>query len=185
MLAVNEDGNIIGSVSCGCVEDNLLQRVCTGEFNNSATLINYGISSEDANTHGLPCGGNLLLYAESNLQLEKFELILNKIDQRQLVNRRICLTINEISIHPESHYDFSYDKQYINRIFGPQWKLLIIGAGELSYYVSKLALMLNFDINICDPREKYINSWTNNQVTVNRTMPDDTVISINQTQQPR
>ena len=63
-MAVNEDGEVIGSVSGGCVEGALFeecQRVLAGTPPHSVT---YGISDDQAFEVGLTCGGTLEIFVE-------------------------------------------------------------------------------------------------------------------------
>jgi xanthine dehydrogenase accessory factor len=60
-------------------------------------------------------------------------------------------------------------------VFGPRYRLLVIGAGQLTAYLCSMALGLGFDITVCDPREKYTTSWDVPGVRVVREMPDDVV----------
>ena len=60
-------------------------------------------------------------------------------------------------------------------MFGPKWRLLLIGAGQLSQAVAQMAGMLDFEVLVCDPREEY--SAGLDMVGVQRLMgmPDDVV----------
>jgi xanthine dehydrogenase accessory factor len=60
-------------------------------------------------------------------------------------------------------------------VFGPRYRLLVIGAGQLTAYLCSMALGLGFDITVCDPREEYTTSWDVPGVRVIREMPDDVV----------
>ena len=62
-LALRGDGPV-GSVSGGRVEDDLIERVRTGERVGAPTLVAYGVSKDEAVRFGLPCGGNLRLLQE-------------------------------------------------------------------------------------------------------------------------
>src|ERR1051325_7080834 len=65
MVAIRDDGQIVGSVSGGCVEDDLVdkakERFAPAK---KPELLNYGITNEDATRWGLPCGGTLQLVVE-------------------------------------------------------------------------------------------------------------------------
>ncbi len=54
LLAMRGDGLVVGSVSGGCVEDDLIDRVRQGERVDKPSLINYGVSKEEAARFGLP-----------------------------------------------------------------------------------------------------------------------------------
>ena len=57
--------------------------------------------------------------------------------------------------------------------------MLLIGAGHLSQYVAPMALMLDYQVIVCDPREEYEQGWTlsDNEPEIEfvRIMPDDAV----------
>jgi len=58
---------------------------------------------------------------------------------------------------------------------GPAWRLLIIGAGQISRYLAEMAQALDYAVTICDPRPEYRDAW---QVPGSRLadgMPDDVV----------
>jgi xanthine dehydrogenase accessory factor len=60
--------------------------------------------------------------------------------------------------------------------FGPRWRLLVIGAGQLTHYVAQMALALDYAVTICDPREEYADGWLVPGTQLVRAMPDDTVV---------
>jgi Xanthine and CO dehydrogenases maturation factor, XdhC/CoxF family len=64
LLAMRDDGVVVGSVSGGCVEDDLIDRVRKGERVATPSLVAYGVTKEEAARFGLPCGGNLRLVQE-------------------------------------------------------------------------------------------------------------------------
>src|SRR5258706_13777058 len=58
MVAIRDDGQIVGSVSGGCVEDDLIEKVVTkATAAQKPQLITYGVTNEEATRWGLPCGG--------------------------------------------------------------------------------------------------------------------------------
>ena len=64
LLAVRGDGIVSGSVSGGCVEDDLIARIKSGERSDRPAMIAYGVSQAEAARFGLPCGGTLRLVQE-------------------------------------------------------------------------------------------------------------------------
>ena len=41
----------------------------------------------------------------------------------------------------------------------PMYRLLLLGAGDVARYVAEMALALEYDVMLCDPRPKYLNNW--------------------------
>ena len=65
LLAVRDDGQVAGSVSGGCVEDDLIDRIRKRELaGDKPELTVYGITKEEAARFGLPCGGQLRIVLE-------------------------------------------------------------------------------------------------------------------------
>jgi len=63
-------------------------------------------------------------------------------------------------------------------IHGPRWRLLIIGAGQLSAFIAQIAVGMDYNVTVCDPREEYRQSWRVKGVEVVHAMPDDLVIDM-------
>ena len=65
LLACDPDGHIVGSLSGGCVEDDLLAKLTNGELaRDEAQFFTYGVSDEESEKFGLPCGGSLRIVIE-------------------------------------------------------------------------------------------------------------------------
>ncbi|KKM70498.1 hypothetical protein LCGC14_1440080, partial [marine sediment metagenome] len=65
MLALRADGVLLGSVSGGCIEDELIQRVRLAELSTKkAELVTFGETQEEQQRFKLPCGGSIRLLVE-------------------------------------------------------------------------------------------------------------------------
>jgi len=180
LLAISGDGRLSGSVSGGCVEDDLLQRLGDGSLSpETPTLIDYGVDRLQAARFGLPCGGRLELLVETLETPAALQPLLDAMQARRLLKRRVCLRTGECSLHPASRDDgFLYDGETLQKTFGPAWRMLVIGAGQLSRYVAQFALALDYDVTVCDPREDYTRSWRLDGVQIDSRMPDDAVVAL-------
>lgn len=64
-MAVNEDGEVAGSVSGGCVEGAVVSEALSLMAENSAgRMVTFGYSDDEAFAVGLTCGGTIRLYIE-------------------------------------------------------------------------------------------------------------------------
>ncbi len=179
LLALRRDGLVVGSVSGGCVEDDLIDRVRHGERVGKASLINYGVSKEEAARFGLPCGGNLRLIQEPLQNVAWIDDVLARTARHELVSRRLDLDSGVVTVHPASRGDaFSFDGRTLRALFGPRWRLLVIGAGQLSRVLASMALAVDFEVICCDPREEYNLTWDVANTTFSKAMPDDLVVSL-------
>jgi xanthine dehydrogenase accessory factor len=183
MLIMRKDGIHAGSVSGGCVEDDLILRYKNNELSEQfPNLIDYGVDRQDALRFGLPCGGRLELVLEKLESATQLDIILQKISQGELTTRRLCMNTGEVSIHKHGHIkDFDFNEDEMIKVYGHGWHLLLIGAGHLSRYVANIALTLDYRITVCDPREEYQQSWEFEGVEFTTAMPDDAVTNMNNT----
>jgi len=161
LMAIHPDGRFVGSVSGGCVEDALVQQVLKGKFDTDLPrLQEYGVTREATQRVGLPCGGRLSLVIERVDAASQLRKLLETMENRQQILRRTCLNTGESSLHPvRDKPDFLFDGENLMKVYGPRWRLLIIGAGELSRRVAQLALSLEYAVTICDSRPEYAEDW--------------------------
>jgi xanthine dehydrogenase accessory factor len=177
LMVIRDDGMHDGSVSGGCVEEDLFARYRNGELaERYPTLVDYGINRQEATRFGLPCGGRLELLIEQLDSAAQLEVLLKSLSAGKLIKRRVCLNTGEASLHPAvAADDFEYTDDYLQKVYGPAWHMLLIGAGHLPRYVAQIALMLDYRITVCDPREEYQQTWEMDGVEFTRAMPDDAV----------
>ncbi len=171
------DGRFAGSVSGGCMEDDLVARLCSGRLPNKfPAVVSYGVTQEEAQRFGLPCGGRLELVLERLDGAAALRPILETIEQRRLVTRRVCLDTGEASLHPSAaREEFFYDGHKLRKPFGPGWRLLLIGAGQLSRFVAQMGLALDYEVIVCDPRAEIAGLWRVDGARLDTGMPDDAV----------
>jgi xanthine dehydrogenase accessory factor len=179
LLAMRGDGLVVGSVSGGCVEDDLIDRVRNGERVGKPSLVTYGVTKEEAARFGLPCGGNLRLVQEPLADTAWIDTILDRTARHELVARRLDLDSGAVTIEPATRGEaFTFDGTTLRALFGPRWRLLIIGAGQLSRAVAQMALALDFEVVCCDPREEYHLTWDIPNTAFSKAMPDDLVVEL-------
>ncbi|HEX2540195.1 MAG TPA: XdhC family protein [Caldimonas sp.] len=179
LLAMRDDGVVAGSVSGGCVEDDLIDRVRKGERVDKPSLIHYGVSKEEAARFGLPCGGNLRLVQEPLADAAWIDEVLDRTNRHELVARIVDLETGSIRVEPARRgQSFCCDGRTMRALYGPRWRLLIIGAGQLSRSLAQMALGLDFEVIVCDPREEYHLIWDVPGTTFSKAMPDDLAVEL-------
>jgi xanthine dehydrogenase accessory factor len=181
LTAIRGDGMVEGSVSGGCVEDDMIARVRERQLaqDKPETTV-YGVSAEQAQRFGLPCGGTLELVLEPLTAESGLDELLARVARHELVKRRLDMKTGQAEITAGKWSDqLTFDGSALISIHGPHWRLLIIGAGQLSKYLAQMAQALDYHVTVCDPREEYADTWDVPGVTLVRTMPDDTVIAMN------
>ncbi len=63
-MAVNEDGEVIGSVSGGCVEGAVVTEALDVLATGERRMVTFGYSDDEAFAVGLTCGGTIHLFIE-------------------------------------------------------------------------------------------------------------------------
>jgi len=184
LLAVRDDGVVSGSVSGGCVEDDLIART-KASFKASGTsaqdagkpaIIAYGVTKEEATRFGLPCGGTLRLVQEPLRDASWVEQLLARTAEHRLVARTLTLATGEVALRDAVRgQNMQFDGSTLTTVFGPKWRLLLIGAGQLSQAVAQIAGVLDFEVMVCDPREEYAATLGIEGVQRVPGMPDDVV----------
>ncbi len=178
LLAVRDDGVVSGSVSGGCVEDDLIARIKAGEYDTLShpSMVAYGVSKEEAARFGLPCGGTLRLVQEPITEVQWIQDVLARTAAHQLVARTVTLATGQVTLRDAQRTDtLQFDGTSLTTLFGPRWRLLLIGAGQLSQAVAQMASLLDFEVLVCDPREEYAATLGIEGVTRVLGMPDDVV----------
>jgi len=181
MLAIRGDGHVAGSVSGGCIEDDLIDKVRNHKLaRGKPEVATYGVTKEHAERFGLPCGGTLQLVLEPVTPAADLDKLLAAIERHELVARFLELESGASRIEPGSWTDsLEFDGKILKTVHGPRWRLLLIGAGQLSRYLAQMALALDYHVTVCDPREEYAEDWDLAGVRVERGYPDDVVLALN------
>lgn len=182
MLALRGDGVVIGSVSGGCIEDDLIARLQDGRLpadGPPVQLVTYGVTRDEAARFGLPCGGTLRLTEERVGEWAWVSELLARCEDHQIVARELDLASGNVTLSSASKTDgVTFDGERLRAIYGPRWRLLLIGAGQLSRYVAEMARLLDFEVLICDPRDEFVYGWEAQHGRFVRGMPDEAVLNI-------
>ncbi|MGI9326518.1 MAG: XdhC family protein [Pseudomonadales bacterium] len=187
LLACNADGQMTGSLSGGCVEDDLLEQLLEGKLAaQTPTLFEYGVTAEETERLGLPCGGHLSVFLEPldpqhNSEVkQQISSIVEALEQRRSITRNVTTNNGQSTstIAATTNYQplvWDAEQQRLTQTFGPQQQLFIIGAGMVSQYLAEMAQMLDFEVTVCDPRQHLIDDFPNRSVRLICDMPDDAV----------
>ena len=183
LLTCNRDGRSVGSLSGGCVEDDLLEKLMAGELaRERAQFFQYGITPEETERLGLPCGGHLDIVVEplepTARYREHFAHVSRRVGGRRCVERTVRLGQRSFAaVDVDAHRPLAYDHDAgtLVHTYGPRFQLFVIGSGMVSSYVAEMALALDYQVTVCDPREHLLDDFAVAGVTKIRDMPDDAV----------
>ncbi|MBQ5947311.1 XdhC family protein [Massilia sp. ST3] len=177
-LAICEDGQVVGSVSGGCIEDDLIAAVRDkGIELTRPRIVSYGISADEAHRFGLPCGGTIELAIEALSRDSRIAELLERLGRGELVERSVDLTTGAVSLRrADAGTVQRIEDGVLHTVHGPRWRLYIIGAGPLSRFLAQVAAGMDYRVTVCDPREEYRSGWNLPGVELVHAMPDDLVL---------
>ncbi len=179
-VAVRDDGLIAGSVSGGCIEDDLIDKARDGVLASGVPqIVRYGIDADAAHRFGLPCGGLIEMVLEPVLPRTRLPELLERLRRGERVRRLLTIASGEVELQPATDTDeLALTDTTLTTHHGPSWRLLLIGAGQMTQYLAQMATALGYQVLVCDPRDEYATGFAVPGATLLRTMPDDTVQSI-------
>ncbi|MCM5680161.1 XdhC family protein [Schlegelella sp. S2-27] len=185
IMAMAEDGAVVGSVSGGCIEDDLIHRYTQaygardsgGRLPGGAPVfVKYGVSADEAHRFGLPCGGTLELLLEFDPDADALGLLTQALAAGRLVSRTVRLADGRVELQDATApAELRMTEDSVTNTFGPEYRMLLIGAGQLTEYLATMALFSGFAVTVCDPREEYRGAWSVAGATLVKDMPDDVV----------
>ena len=186
IMALCEDGSVVGSVSGGCIEDDLIYRhtqAYSGKEpghqipSGPPGFVKYGVTADEAHRFGLPCGGTLELLLEYDPDAASLEELVAALEAGRLMRRSVRLSDGLVTLAPaQAPQELTINGELANT-FGPEYRMLLIGAGQLTEYLATMAIFSGFAVTVCDPREEYRGAWSVPGATVVSEMPDDVVAS--------
>jgi xanthine dehydrogenase accessory factor len=178
MLAICDDGQVVGSVSGGCIEDDLIEQVRrNGIERTEPQLLSYGISADEAHRFGLPCGGTIELALEPLSAASAIPELLERLGRGELLQRRLHLKTGAVTLQAAAPGAVQHiEGDVLTTLHGPRWRLFVIGAGQLSRFLAQVATAMDYRVTVCDPREEYRAGWNLPGVELVHMMPDDLVI---------
>jgi xanthine dehydrogenase accessory factor len=179
IMALRDDGAVVGSVSGGCIEDDLIHRVAQAWPSGPPAFVTYGLSADEAHRFGLPCGGTLELLLEHAPDATSLAELVPELEAGRLVRRHVRLADGRVTLAMadagDTPADLSVDALELANTFGPSYRLLLIGAGSLAEVLAQAAIACGFAVIVCDPREQYRGAWSVPGATLVTDMPDDAV----------
>jgi len=190
IMALSDTGQVVGSVSGGCIEDDLIHRY-TRAYQSQAAVrdgephaipagppqqVKYGISADEAHRFGLPCGGTLELLLEFDPDGAVLQAMVERLEAGEMLRRTVRLADGHAQLQAAQAGDgLQLDAQQLSNTFGPEFRMLLIGAGQLTEYLATMALFSGFSVQGRDPREAYPGARAVPRAGVLDDMPDDVV----------
>jgi xanthine dehydrogenase accessory factor len=187
MMACTPEGDLIGSISGGCIEEDFLEQLRNGQlkqrFHEEGSVpfvVKYGVTADEQARLKLPCGGQLHVLLEliepTDQNKGMFARLLDALEQHTSISRIVNLESGAISTADESRDDaVVIQGNRMSHSLSPMYRLLLLGAGDVAKYVAEMARALEYDVTLCDPRPNYLDNWEVEGVEKTSRLPDDVV----------
>ena len=184
-LAVSGEGDIIGSVSGGCVEGAVIIEALNTLKTGRNVILEYGVSDEDAFAVGLACGGNIQILvepvgfglsenivAELVCRCQRREPVAYSIDIKSGVNKVITLDINDGKKNVGTHTSGFYGAEFLV-IYEKPLRMAVIGGVHIAQPLVSIARMSGFAVIVIDPRSTFLNAIRFPNVELSNLWPDE------------
>lgn len=184
LLACSESGQVVGSLSGGCVEDDLLEKLQSGWFSSYPQLAEYGLSAEENSRLGLPCGGYLTVLVEQigKSDLQNLIKINTALHNRKCIARTLDLLSGQMHLQPaECFKPIVLNEHRFVQVYGPRYTLLLVGAGQIAGCLAQMASMMDYRVLVTDPRADKLEDFRSHIIGPSSDcecihgMPDDVV----------
>ena len=157
----------------------MIKRLRAGVYSGEKPeLVEYGVSAQENERFGLPCGGKLILLLQ---QLNSGDAgwlteLLSTLGRRACTERQVDLSSGETTLHPVAHFtSLEFNQNKLRQCFGPRTRMLLVSAGQLAHCLSELALAMDYEVIVTDPRHEALRQWEGPELELIQGMPDDVI----------
>ena len=158
-LVVSETGQLAGSVSGGCVENDVVlaaQEVLAG---GPPRLLTYGITDEMAFGVGLPCGGEIDVFVEELTDSERPDVTLTVVAGEGVGERLDDPELVEAARRRgRSHVLELGDRTVLADVSAPPPRLFVYGAVDTAEALCRAAKLLGWRTVVADARASFATS---------------------------
>jgi len=174
-LVVTQSGQMIGSVSGGCVENAVVTKALKVLETGESELVKFGIANEDAWEVGLSCGGEVWVHISPFYQADLWAkldasiaantgtVVLTNLGEgsHALVDIESTSTngLTELALEQYAKRANGLvsvdDQDYFVHSFPPKNKMLLIGSAHITAELIDLAHMYDFETVVIDPRDTF------------------------------
>jgi xanthine dehydrogenase accessory factor len=166
-LAISGDGQIMGSVSGGCVEGAVIAEALDLLDSGRAAIFTYGVSDDQAFAVGLACGGTIRVLVEPVGAALPVEMLAELCDARARKHpvayvvdtatwqRRLSGPGDFPARFRADRSGFEEDQATFVAIHNPPLRLIVVGAVHIAQPLLQMARLAGYDAVLIDPRETF------------------------------
>ncbi|WP_136066340.1 XdhC family protein [Modicisalibacter radicis] len=179
MLVACGDGDYLGSLSGGCVEEAFIDELRAGAFPAPVEVRRYGDSAEESARLALPCGGVLEVLIERREATAEWRTHLQALQEALLGQRRQVRHVTPAS----GDYHLADDEttgsghrvarraDSVSIRVGPAVRLILAGISPVAEACAQFARTLGYEVIVCDPRRELCRTFAVEGVPLEPTLP--------------
>lgn len=188
MLVARADGQHLGSLSGGCVEEDFLERLREGAFDQPVQRVRYGARDGLGGARvTLPCGGTLDVLVErmepDSDSVAHMAVLRAALRGQRVRTRWVNLKTGEKTFveddGPGPRVVETGLSQAVAIRVGPAARLIIAGISPVSVVCAEFAKSLGYEVIVCDPREEALDNVQLEGVRVEPVLPSQFIASHN------
>ena len=141
MMAFGPDGQRIGSLSSGCIEDDIAEHAKAALARGTSTLLRYGAGSPFFDLK-LPCGGGLQILVIPQPDRAILRAVLAKGAARQDAVLAVNLTDGALALLPVAHPD------HLTLTIEPELRFWVYGHGIEALAFALMAQAAGYDVSL-------------------------------------
>jgi xanthine dehydrogenase accessory factor len=172
-MLVHADGRFEGSVSGGCVENDIMQAAAEVIAGAPFQLKQYGVADDAAWEVGLPCGGQIEVMVQPVAPTGFDPELFDRIAEARGVGKATTI-FTDLDTGVSSLRAEEAARVFANR-YDPPRRLLIIGAVQIAQALAPLATTLGIEVAVIDPRGRFLTEERFPGVTLDDRWPDEAV----------
>ena len=165
-LVVSGSGEMMGSVSGGCVEGAVVVEAMDALEDGAPRLLEYGVSDGDAFAVGLACGGTIRILVEP-IGVAMPAAMLEALGAARAARRQIAYVVDledwtrrlddtgHATRFASDRTGFEDDGQTFVAVHNPPLRLVIVGAVHIAQALVPMARIAGYDPIIIDPRAAF------------------------------
>ncbi|WP_188065359.1 XdhC family protein [Sphingobium sp. KCTC 72723] len=170
-MIVHEDGRFEGSISGGCVENDVLQRAAEVIAGRTGHVQSYGVADGDAWEAGLPCGGEIAVLVQPVGDAGFPTALFDRIEAESARGRALTLATDlDSGVTQEG----AGEGTFLNR-YDPPRRLLIVGAVQIAQSLVPLAQAIGVTPIVIDPRGRFLTAERFPGVELDDRWPDEAI----------